>query len=140
MSVNSTPAAMAECAKHSSLMQVCDKWGRFSSDPNVRPRRRPAAARRRPASPSTPSAASARVPLSSSGRVLRSATRARANANADDGAHAATIGDVLEVAANVDDGAHAADDGAHVPENEVNISSTLAQLRILIRLIHHVEL
>ena len=72
--------------------------------------------------------------------MLRSATRARANANADDGAHAATIGDVLEVAANTDDGAYAADDGAHAPENEVKISSTLAQLRILIRLIHHVEL
>ena len=57
----------------------------------------------------------------------------RANANADDGAHAAAIGDDPEVAAN-------ADDGAHAPENEVNISSTLAQLRILIRLIHHVQL
>ena len=42
--------------------------------------------------------------------------------------------------ANADDGVHAADDGAHAPENEVNISSTLAQLRILIRLIHHVQL
>ena len=106
----------------------------------MRPRRRPAAARRRHASPSTPSAASARVSSSLLGKVLRSATRARANANADDGAHAATIGDVLEVAANTDDGAYAADDGAHAPENEVKISSTLAQLRILIRLIHHVEL
>ena len=42
--------------------------------------------------------------------------------------------------ANAKDGVHAADDGAHAPENEVNISSTLAQLRILIRLIHHVQL
>ena len=41
---------------------------------------------------------------------------------------------------NADDGVHAADDGAHAPENEVNISSTFAQLRILIRLIHHVQL
>ena len=57
----------------------------------------------------------------------------RANANADDGAHAATIGDDPEVAAN-------ANDGAHAPENEINISSTHAQLRILIRLIHHVQL
>ena len=72
--------------------------------------------------------------------MLRSATRARANANADDGAHAATIGDILEVAANTDDGAYAADDGAHAPENEVKISSTLAQLRILIRLIHPIQL
>ena len=106
----------------------------------MRPRRRPAAARRRHASPSTPSAASARVPSSSSGQVLRSATRARANANADNGVQAATIGDVPEVAANANDGAHPADDGARAPENEVNISSTLAQLRILIRLIHHVQL
>ena len=59
--------------------------------------------------------------------------RAQANANADDGAHAAATGDVPEVTAN-------ADDGAHAPENDVNISSTLAQLRILIRLIHHVQL
>ena len=42
--------------------------------------------------------------------------------------------------ANAKDGVHAADDGAHAPENEVNISSTFAQLRILIRLIHHVQL
>ena len=57
---------------------------------------------------------------------------------------------------NADDGVHAADDGAHapendnisstlaqlriLPENDVNISSTIAQLRILIRLIHHVQL
>ena len=65
--------------------------------------------------------------------MLRSATRTLANSNADDGAHAAAIGDIQEVTAN-------ADDGAHAPENEVKISSTLAQLRILIRLIHHVEL
>ena len=58
----------------------------------------------------------------------------RANANADDGAHAAAIRDVPEVAANANDEAHAADNGVHAPENEVNISSTLAQLRCVIRL------
>ena len=67
--------------------------------------------------------------------MLRSATRTRALAlvvatNADDGAPAASIGDVPEVAANANDGAHPADDGARAPENEVNISSTLAQLWI----------
>ena len=36
----------------------------------------------------------------------------------------------LAVSANADDGACAADLGEHAPEDEVNISSTHAQLRI----------
>ncbi|KAG2582795.1 hypothetical protein PVAP13_6KG093706 [Panicum virgatum] len=44
--------------------------------------------------------------------------RTRANTNADDGAHAAAIGDISEVAANADVGAHAVDDSAHAPKNE----------------------
>ena len=67
--------------------------------------------------------------------MLRSSTRTRAlalavAANTDNHAHATAIGDIPEVAANANDGAHPADDGARAPENEVNISSTLAQLWI----------
>ena len=60
-------------------------------------------------------------------------------ANADDGAHAAAIGDVPKVPPGFE-GVAPQPAKAGSPENEVNISSTLAQLRILIRLIHHVQL
>ena len=60
-------------------------------------------------------------------------------ANTDDGAQAAAIRDVPVVPLGIE-GVAPQPAAAASPENEVNISSIIAQLRILIRLIHHVQL